>query len=162
MKRVALAVFSTIAGLVMLLGFKTHPAPSQAAIATGTGDGSPTAPDSSAGAASAGAASSGPSSSGPSSSASRTVTGQAIDTQYGPVQVRVSLKGSTIAAIDVLQYPSGHHEDAQINGYALPILNQEAMAAQSARIDAVSGATYTSDGYVRSLQSALDQAGIAS
>ena len=59
---------------------------------------------------------------------------------------------------DALQYPNGNCRDQQINAYALPILAQEALAAQSADIDTVSGATVTSDGYIDSLQAALDQA----
>ena len=60
----------------------------------------------------------------------------------------------------MLQYPTGNGTDQQINSYALPILIQETMDAQSANIDMVSGATVTSDGYLQSLQSALDQAGL--
>ncbi|GAA5012969.1 hypothetical protein GCM10025734_58970 [Kitasatospora paranensis] len=73
--------------------------------------------------------------------------------------MKVTLAGSKLTAVDVIQYPSEDHRDQEINSYALPVLNQEAIAAQSAGIDVVSGATYTSDGYIRSLQSALDQAG---
>ncbi|GAA1099545.1 hypothetical protein GCM10009663_47860 [Kitasatospora arboriphila] len=73
--------------------------------------------------------------------------------------MKVTLDGSRITNVDVVQYPSNDHRDQEINSYALPLLNQEAIAAQSARIDVVSGATFTSDGYTRSLQSALDKAG---
>ena len=81
-------------------------------------------------------------------------------TQYGPVQVEITTAGGAITKVSVLQYPSGDPRDDQINGYALPILVQEAMDAQGANIDMVSGATYTSEGYLQSLQSALDQAGL--
>jgi len=74
------------------------------------------------------------------------------------VQVRLTVTGGTISKVDVLQYPSGNGTDQQINDYALPILTQETMDAQSAQIDMVSGATVTSNGYLESLQSALDQA----
>ncbi len=74
------------------------------------------------------------------------------------MQVKVTLNGSTISKIDVVQYPTRDRRDREINSYAIPQLNQEAMTAQNADIDVVSGATYTSDGYTRSLQSALDQA----
>jgi uncharacterized protein with FMN-binding domain len=83
-----------------------------------------------------------------------------VDTRYGPVQLRVTLTGGKLTKVDVLQYPSDSNRDEEINAYALPQLNQEAIAAGNAHIDSVSGATYTSDGYTRSLQSALDQAGI--
>jgi uncharacterized protein with FMN-binding domain len=56
--------------------------------------------------------------------------------------------------------PANNRRDLEINNEALPILNEEALSAQSAQIDTVSGATYTSDGYIRSLQSALDKAGL--
>jgi uncharacterized protein with FMN-binding domain len=62
--------------------------------------------------------------------------------------------------VSVLQYPDGNGKDAEINGYALPILIRETQDSQSADIDMVSGATVTSDGYLQSLQSALDQAGL--
>jgi uncharacterized protein with FMN-binding domain len=76
------------------------------------------------------------------------------------VQVAVSIAGSKITGVSVLQYPDSNGTDAQINGYALPILVDETMSAQSANIDMVSGATVTSVGYQQSLQSALDQAGL--
>ena len=81
-------------------------------------------------------------------------------TRWGPVQVEITVKGGTITAVDVVQHPTGNHTDAEINDYALPVLVQDTLKAQSAKIDMVSGATVTSDGYVQSLQSALDQAGL--
>jgi uncharacterized protein with FMN-binding domain len=83
-----------------------------------------------------------------------------VQTQWGPVQVALSISGSRITGVSVPQYPQGNPTDDQINGYALPILVDETMSAQSAQIDMVSGATYTSGGYVQSLQSALDRAGL--
>ena len=91
-------------------------------------------------------------------SATKTVTGDAAQTRYGPVQLQVTFNGKKIVRINVIAYPTESGRDQQINSYALPILNQEAMAAQSAQIDVVSGATYTSDGYAQSLQSAIDKA----
>ena len=93
----------------------------------------------------------------PSPSPLRTVTGDVAQTQWGPVQVRVSVRGGTLARVEVLQHPDGNARSVQINGYALPVLIRETMAARSAQIDMVSGATVTSDGYLRSLQSALDR-----
>ena len=81
-------------------------------------------------------------------------------TQWGPVQVQLTVAGGKITAADVLQVPSGNQRDEEINSYAVPVLNQEVLAAQNANIDMVSGATVTSDGYIQSLQSALDQAGL--
>ena len=85
-------------------------------------------------------------------------TGDAADTRWGPVQVRITVRGGKIATSEALQYPQNNGRDAEINGFALPILNQEVVQKQSAAIDTVSGATVTSDGYLQSLQSAIDQA----
>ncbi|MER7246872.1 FMN-binding protein [Kribbella sp. NPDC000426] len=86
------------------------------------------------------------------------VAGGVVDTQYGPVQVGITVRGGRITKAHTLQHPSGDGQTDQINGYAVPQLNQETMTAQSAQIDTVSGATFTSEGYRQSLQSALDAA----
>ncbi|MEU3839834.1 FMN-binding protein [Streptomyces sp. NPDC028635] len=88
----------------------------------------------------------------------RTVTGEVARTQYGPVQVRITVSGGRITKAEAVQAPKGGLSD-QKTAMAVPRLDQEAVAAGSARIDAVSGATYTSTGYRQSLQSALDKAG---
>lgn len=162
MRRAALAIVTTALGLVLLLGFKTHPASTPVAqppAATSTQSpavgGGGTAGSTSTGAAPSASAAA-PSSSA--ASADRVVTGDAVDTQYGPVQVQVTISGGKVTKIDVLQSPSERPRDIEINNYALPILTQEALAAQNATIDVISGATYTSQGYIGSLQSALDQA----
>jgi uncharacterized protein with FMN-binding domain len=87
-----------------------------------------------------------------------TVNGTAAQTRWGPVQVQVTIVGKEITDVRVLQRPTGSSRDDQINSYALPKLRQQVLQAQSARIDAVSGATVTSDGYRESLQAALDAA----
>jgi uncharacterized protein with FMN-binding domain len=74
------------------------------------------------------------------------------------VQVQITVQGGKVVAATALQVPSGNHRDQQINAYAVPILNSEAVAASSAQIDSVSGATVTSNGYRESLQAALDAA----
>lgn len=159
MRRVILAIVSTVAVLVILLSIKTHSAvplttppaavgaPSGTASGSGqgsgTGSGSSTAPGGSAG-----------------TTSTQTVTGTAAETMYGPVQVQITVRSRKLTAVNVIQYPDGTPRDAQINAYAIPQLTQEALAANSAKIDAISGATYTSGGYITSLQSALDKAGI--
>jgi uncharacterized protein with FMN-binding domain len=90
----------------------------------------------------------------------RTVNGPTVQTKYGPVQVRITLSGSRITGATAVQYPDEAARSRDINSTAVPKLNQETLAAQSASIDSVSGATYTSSGYKQSLQSALDQAGV--
>ncbi|MFE1320971.1 FMN-binding protein [Kitasatospora phosalacinea] len=144
MRRAVITASATAAGVVLLLSLKPHdPAATRAISAanTGAGGGSGSGTDAAQGA----------------DASARTVTGSAVDTRYGPVQVKVTLADGRISRIDVVQYPTRDRRDQEINEYAIPVLNQEAIAAQSADIDVVSGATYTSDGYTRSLQSALDQ-----
>ncbi|MFD7645242.1 FMN-binding protein [Kitasatospora sp. NPDC059795] len=144
MRRAVITASATAAGVVLLLSLKPHEPSTTGAIST--------AP------APAPAATGGTASAAPQSGGTRTLTGTAVNTRYGPVQVRVTMDGGAISRIDVIQYPTRDRRDREINTYAVPQLNQEAMAAQNAHIDVVSGATYTSDGYTRSLQSALDQA----
>ena len=79
-------------------------------------------------------------------------------TRWGPMQVEITVSGGKITAAQAVQYPNGNGRDVEINSYALPVLNQEVVDRQSAQIDTISGATVTSDGYLQSLQSALDQA----
>jgi uncharacterized protein with FMN-binding domain len=86
------------------------------------------------------------------------VTGAVADTAYGPIQVRLTITNGRIVDARTLQTPNSNSHSARIAQYAVPILRQEVLAAQSARIDTVSGATYTSQGYAQSVQSALDHA----
>jgi uncharacterized protein with FMN-binding domain len=92
---------------------------------------------------------------------SGTVTGPVVQVRWGQVQVRATLAAGRITAVDVLRTPDENAHDRQVNAAAVPVLVRETLAAQSTRIDMVSGATYTSGGYVRSLQAALDRAGTA-
>jgi uncharacterized protein with FMN-binding domain len=89
------------------------------------------------------------------------VNGQSVDTRYGPVQVQITIRSHRIIKATAIDYPQGSSTDRQINDYAIPQLDDETLQAQSAQIDSVSGATYTSDGYTTSLQSALDSASAA-
>ncbi|CAJ59225.1 conserved hypothetical protein [Frankia alni ACN14a] len=85
--------------------------------------------------------------------------GDAIDTRFGPVQVDVVLAGSTIVDVVPVVVPDQDPRDRQINEYAVPLLRQEVLDAQSAKIDSVSGASFTSYGYAWSVQSVLDKLG---
>lgn len=149
MRRALFAVSSTIAGLVMLLSFKTQPAtvgtPVAAAPDPATAAGTTPAPAGTSGGTSAGTS---------------TVLGDAADTRWGPVQVQITVTDGTVTAVAAVEYPQSNQRDVEINQYAVPQLNQEATAARSTQIDMVSGATYTSQGYIQSLQSALDKAGL--
>jgi len=168
LRRVILAICATAAALVLLLSFKTHtqsglgssPAAALGSPAPGTGDAAATAPSASASAAKAksSTAKSSTAAASTGSSAAKTVTGAAWPTIYGPVQVQVTVKNGKVTAVTATEYPQETPRDYQINSYAIPQLNSEALAAGSANIDSVSGATYTSQGYIGSLQNALDKA----
>ena len=154
MRRAAAALVGTVLGVLLLLGFKSHPLGSKvtpAAIAPAIGGTSSTAP------LTGGSGQSSTGSTGSSTSGTKTATGDSVDTRWGPVQVKVTSSKGRITDITVVDAPANNPRDIEINDYALPVLKQEAMSAQSAKIDTVSGATYTSEGYIGSLQSALDQ-----
>jgi len=87
-------------------------------------------------------------------------TGDTSSTRYGPVQVEITVTGRSISDIRVIQCPTASRRDQMICQQALPYLVNQSLAAQSANVDAVSGATFTSDGYKQSLQSAIDKAGL--
>jgi uncharacterized protein with FMN-binding domain len=167
-KKIVLWCMSTLTALVLLFGYHTSTSSSAAAAGgdtsaespVGTGTGSSATGSSSSGSAASSSALSSSASSSASSAAATTVTGEAADTRWGPVQVRITVSGGKVTAVDVVEYPDSNGRDQEINARALPVLVQETLQAQSAKIDMVSGATYTSDGYLTSLQSALDQAGL--
>jgi len=96
------------------------------------------------------------------SSSNGTVDGPVVNTRYGPVQVEVVLQGGHITSVKALEYPTEARRSQSISQQALPLLREEVLSAQSANIDTISGATYTSDGYAQSLQAALDHAGVSS
>lgn len=169
MRRITLWLLSTVAVLVLLFSYRTSTMSGDTSTTTPLGAGTAGGSTSSGagtsnGSTSGGSGSSGSGSSGSSaasgsgSSGSRTYTGSEAQTQWGPVRVRITVAGGRITAVSVPTYPNGNPRDAQINAYALPILAQEVVSAQSADIDTVSGATVTSDGYKQSLQAAIDAA----
>ncbi len=158
MRRVILAICATAAGLVLLLSFKTHTQSGVTGVSPAAALGSPTPGADASGAAQSGTAQSGTAKSSPAAAGGQTVTGAAWPTIYGPVQVKITVAGGKITAATAVEYPLNTPRDQQINTYAIPQLNAEAVAAGSAQIDTVSGATYTSQGYIGSLQSALDKA----
>ncbi len=95
----------------------------------------------------------------PSTGTTTTYAGSTYNTPYGPVQVTITVRDGSMTEISLDQVPSGNHSD-QINSYAGPLLVEEALSAQSAQVDTISGATYTSEGFRRSLESALTKAGL--
>ncbi|GAX52929.1 FMN-binding protein [Streptomyces olivochromogenes] len=158
LRRVTLAAATTVTGFVLLLSLKPHTAPTVAQASSSAGQSQ--SPSRSPSSGSTSGSSSAGSSGSTRSTGTKTVTGDTIQTRWGPVQVRVTLKNGKITDVTAVSYPSDNPRDQEINSYALPQLRREALAAQSAQIDSVSGATYTSDGYQQSLQSALDSAGL--
>lgn len=87
-----------------------------------------------------------------------TYTGSIENAYYGEVQVEATIKGGELVAVKVLDYPKDRRTSRRINSYALPILEEEVIAAQTARVDLVTGATLTSRAYRASLDTALQQA----
>ena len=172
MRRITLWALSTITTLVLLFSYHTStssggasaaPIVAQAGAASnvpGSSSGSGSSGSSSGAGSSSGSSSSGSSSGSGSSSSTKTYNGDSVMTRWGVVQVQISVAGGKVTSANVLQVPSDNPRDQEINSYAVPILNQEVVSAQSANIDMVSGATVTSDGYLQSLQSAFDKAGL--
>lgn len=113
---------------------------------------------SSSGSSASGSTSSG--SSGSASSGSQTFTGPTVSTRWGPVQVAITVSNGRLTEVSTVRLPSGDHRSAQISSYAGPMLVQQALTAQSAQIDGVSGATYTTTGFRQSLMAALTEAGL--
>jgi uncharacterized protein with FMN-binding domain len=146
MRRAPIVLSATVAGVAGVLSFHTQPqqltpAPASPVATTKTtsGAGSVTTPKS--------------------STATKTATGAVAQNRYGNVQVRVTVAGGKITQVTALQLPQSDPKSSQISQYAAPQLQSEVLAAQSAKIDGVSGASYTSQSYDTSLQSALDQVG---
>ena len=130
MRRISLWLLSTVAVLVLLFSYRTSTnRPAEAATSPATGAGG-----------------------------GKTYTGSVASTRWGDVQVTITVSGGRITDVAIPVYPDGNGRDQEINASALPVLRQETLEAQSAGIDTVSGATVTSDGYLQSLQSALDAA----
>ena len=142
MRRAPIVLTCTAAGLAAVLGFHAHEPARQAAAATSAGSAAP--PGSGSSSTGAGA---------------QTATGDAIDTPYGPTQVKVTVEDGRITASEALQLQGSDPKSVEISSYAEPLLRQSALAKQSAAVDAVSGATFTSSSYKASLQSALDKLG---
>ena len=164
-RRAALAIVTTFAALALLVTFD---ASARAGVATtvvsgagggGTG-GSSAAVGSPVSVGSTGSLTSGsPGSSSTASAGSRTVTGPVVPTQHGNVQVAITVQGTKIVDVVALQLPAGARS-ATLSQSAAAVLRQEVLAAQSSNVNTVSGATYTSVGYLQSLQAAINQAGI--
>ena len=150
MRRVIFAVTGTIAGLVALLSFKAHVPTVPVASTSGTG-GSSTSSSSSRTIPGEFQSAVGPLTAG-----ETTITGKVGNTVYGPVQIELVVKSHKIVKVAVLEQPTNTIHDIQIGEFAFPKLISETLTTQNAKVDAVSGASYTSAGYISSLQSAVD------
>ena len=156
-RRATVAIVTTALGLVLLFSFKT---PDTVPLRTG---GAPASFGEAAGQSPAPAGSPGArvGRSTPKATANSgtiTVTGDDVPNQFGDVQVQVTFSNGTITDVKALQLPFDRRRSAEISQYVEPYLRSEALQAQSAQIDLISGATYTSDSYAHSLQSAIDKA----
>ncbi len=164
MRRVILAVTGTIAGLVALLSFKSH-IPSSPVAATVSGSGSSSSSSASSSSSGGGQTEVIPGAFPQGSIAKNlpagetAVNGKVAHTAYGPVQIQLIRQNNKIVKVAVLVQPTNTLHDVQIGEFAFPKLISETLAAQNGKIDSVSGATYTSGGYIQSLQSALDKRG---
>lgn len=148
---------AAVTGLLLRYPTSTHGSVAQPAVASVAGPPAaenpptgPTAPTTTA------ATTTAPTKTAP--GAVQTVDGPAVETGYGPIQVRLTVRGGRILTATATDYPESAGPSRSINHRAVPVLQAETVSAQNARIDAVSGATYTSAGYVSSLQAALDAA----
>lgn len=164
MKKIVIAVLATLSGLVLLFSYRTSLDQSIPTTASTPAGGSPASSGStpattpSASTARSAASTPSPTEKPKSGLKDGTYTGQAVDTEYGPVEVQITVSGGKITAASAPQYPQGSPRDQEINAQAIPQLIAETTQASSSNIDMISGATYTSEGYIQSLQSALDQA----
>ncbi|HET7399314.1 MAG TPA: FMN-binding protein [Intrasporangium sp.] len=155
MRRIVTWAMSTLTVLVLLFSYSTSRSSQPVAATAETRRVTTTTTQHSA-------ATSGSSGSSPTSAAAaaRTVTGDEAMTRYGVVQVQITVQDGKITKSEAVQAPSENRHDQMINSQAVPVYNDEVVAAQSAGIDMVSGATVTYDGYVQSLQSAIDKANL--
>jgi uncharacterized protein with FMN-binding domain len=184
MRRAVPVILATVGGLALMANFHTHPTDVTVGTVPGTARSataapSPTAaapPSSGSGPTGGGASDQTPARNSPSApsrapsptstsaaagssstAGSQVLDGPVITTPYGDVQVEVTVNGRQLVDVKALQLPSDRSRSARISQNAGPELRSEALRAQSANIDLVSGASYTSQAYVDSLQGALDQ-----
>ena len=142
-----LVLTGTVAGLVGVLTFHTRPAVSSGPASPGTGPGgTPTATAPTRRAAA-----------GPASGTIRSAVGTSVQFGYGVLDVDVTVRGTHITDVSVPSLQVAEPTSQQISEQAIPLLRSEVLAAQSANINAISGATYTSEAYAQSLQAALDK-----
>jgi uncharacterized protein with FMN-binding domain len=147
MRRAVPALILTAIGVLGIARYVSEPATEVVTITAPTTSPTPTGstgPDGTAG--------------GTTQTTDGTATGSAAQTRFGDVQVQITVSSGAITDVTVLAYPNGDPRSAAISSQTLPVLIEETLASQSADVDTLSGATYTSEGYRTSLQSAIDAA----
>ena len=160
------SIFGSVA--VLVIGWQAGATAAHNALAVTSSSSSSTTSGTSTGSSASGSSSSGSTSSGSTSTGgtaktstkSGTFTGNTTQTQFGPVQVKITVQSGKITDVTAVQLTNRDGRSVQISNYAAPILRQEVLKAQSAHVSSVGGATYTSQGYLTSLQSAIDKAGL--
>lgn len=160
MRRAPIVLASTAAGLGLVLSFHTSGSSSSRLSTSSAGTEGPSGTSGSKGVLSP-SSPSGTSTTtqapSPATKSTRRGTGEEIEYRYGAIELEVTQTGSRITNITVVQDDSSDPRSEQINSQAVPILQSQALEAQSANIDGVSGATFTSQAYAQALQSALSQ-----
>jgi uncharacterized protein with FMN-binding domain len=162
--RAVVALLATAVAVVLMISFRTPPTG-----AIGTGAALPAQPVPSATPTSGSSTSSGGPPTGPQPPTptpsprsnglkSGTFTGSDYPNQFGDVQVKITVSGGKITDVTALQYPTDRARSALISQQAIPLLREEVLQAQTANIDILGGATFTTESYAESVQSALDQA----
>ncbi len=164
MKKALVTLAATVIGIVWMATYRVHPRPliGSAVLSNHVTPPSPAAspsPSASPGASPGPSPSPGTSPALPQSAGvSGTFTGPAINVFYGDVQVRITVKGGRITDVQTIQMPYQHSYSQYVSQQVAPMLRSEVISAQSASIDVISGATYTSEGYAQSVSGALSQA----
>ena len=154
MRRAVVATAGTVVGLVLLLGYRSEGAAKVQKVDTGSG--ASTNVGTGSGTGSTGTGTTVPTAA--SSSSDHSYTGQDVFYRYGDIEVAVTLSGSRIVTVTVPQDDASSPYSQTVNSAAVPVLVKEAVDAQGVNFDVVSGATFTSDAFAQSLQSALDKA----
>ena len=157
MKRAVLVIVATVAGLVAVLSFHTKPGNLTFGVLPTTSTSVPRTSPTTSGATGPPSTSSS-TTPGPSPATTGSATGDAVNYNYGVLSVSVTVSGSKITKVDIASLDDGGNFRSQsIDQQSVPMLEQQALQAQNANIQGVSGASYTSAGFQQSLQSALGQ-----
>ncbi len=161
MQRYQLVLGGTVAGIAGVLAFPTHSAKLTIPSAAASGTTGSTTTGGSTGAASTGSASTGSASTGSSSAATTAKTATSADVQfhYGDMTVKVTVTGTKITNVSIASINETDGRSASIDSYAIPQLEQQVIAANSVNINGVSGATFTSQGFVDAVANALQKLG---